>query len=323
MQELKLDYLIAATCAATKPTLAAYGAHGDSGVNPLGDRPSPWARWKPGFAMVDEWACWRPGVAKMEYNSESDSELFEYVNKEEKEKEEKEKELHVGKVKFVHAWEKMKEIKDRERERKEMEADTASEISEITYAGRVVQVREDPSFPEPGKIRFLHRFQEKLRAIEVGAGETLGIGIGGLCMRDGRCKVADGYFSMRGGKILSPDAPVELLGLKPELEVVFQGSLRRGGFAGGRKGAGGGAERISCRCPGTGLVGTVDSLDAGTHVIRVTDVVPLCILKEAVAVRVDRVVRGRNDPNGRDQSYVSTGDPSHGEEAAEWKWEKE
>ena len=129
--------------------------------------------------------------------------------------------------------------------RKELEADTASEISEITFPGYVIQVREDPSFPEPGKIRFLHRFQGKLRAVAVGTEDTLGSWHRRLMHQGRRSKAVDGYFSTKGVKILSPDTPVELLGLMPELEVVFQGRLRRGGFqAAGRVPAAGGGNFV-------------------------------------------------------------------------------
>ena len=76
--------------------------------------------------------------------------------------------------------------------------DTASVISEITYAGHVVQVREDPFSPRPGKIRFLLGNFKRWRQ---GPGRFWGIGMGSFCMGDGGghgCGCVSGQVEGRG-----------------------------------------------------------------------------------------------------------------------------
>ena len=92
--------------------------------------------------------------------------------------------------------------------------------------------------PSLNKVRFLHRFQEKLGVAEVRVGQTLGNWRELVHGRKGGA--VDGYFCTKGGKILDSDTPVELLGLQPQQEAVFQGRLRGGGFSGGGKGVRGG-----------------------------------------------------------------------------------
>ena len=58
-------------------------------------------------------------------------------------------------------------------------------------------------FPEPGKIRFLHRFQGKLGVAEVKVGQTLGNWCG-LVHADGKGGVVDGYFCTREWEVFGP-----------------------------------------------------------------------------------------------------------------------
>ena len=134
----------------------------------------------------------------------------------------------------------------------------------------------------------------------------------------------DGYFSTRGGKVLNPDTPVGLLGLKPEHEVVFQCRLREGDsravgkvlVAGGnRRGIFGQPRRwntrYSCyRCGfprylegGGGCQGGQGSGEQGNEPGK------RGMYQGGVGTGMGGIrVYGSN---GRDQTYVSGSDPTH------------
>ena len=115
--------------------------------------------------------------------------------------------------------------------------DSCSEI--LFRGGAVRQVREEFSYPEPGKISFLHRLQGGLQVASVLGGQSLGDWARQL-LGDRVWEGVGGYFTTKGGKVLNSETPVNKLGLHGSQEVVLQGRLRGGGYSGGGKGVRGG-----------------------------------------------------------------------------------
>ena len=114
------------------------------------------------------------------------------------------------------------------------------EGSEVLSLQRpVVQVREEFSYPEPGKINFLHRLQGGLQVASVLGGQSLGDWARQL-LGERVWEGMGGYFTTKGGKVLNAETPVNKLGLHGSQEVVLQGRLRGGGYSGGGKGVRGG-----------------------------------------------------------------------------------
>ena len=116
----------------------------------------------------------------------------------------------------------------------------AEEGSEVLFLGRpVVQVREELTSPEPGKICFMHRLQGGLQVASVLGGQSLGDWARQL-LGERVWEGMGGYFTTKGGKVLNSETPVNKLGLHGSQEVVLQGRLRGGGYSGGGKGVRGG-----------------------------------------------------------------------------------
>ena len=111
----------------------------------------------------------------------------------------------------------------------------STDTSEVLFQGRVVQVGEGTTPPEPVRIHFLHRLGGRLQIATLGEWETLA-GWASQFLGKGTGEV-DGYFTTKGGRMLDSQVSEVELGLHPSQEVVWQGRLRGGGFSGGGKGA--------------------------------------------------------------------------------------
>ena len=119
---LNLDDLLPAAMP-MPPSAATAEGPGDSGVNPCGDRPSPWARWQPGVAAMPvevmlketgtepdgcwEWVALDPPVEKKEQGFEKEMEQEKRIEKEET----KEKDLDQEKMLSQKTGEKEVETK--------------------------------------------------------------------------------------------------------------------------------------------------------------------------------------------------------------------
>ena len=201
----------------------------------------------------------------------------------------------------------------------------AEEGSEVFFLGRpVVQVREELTSPEPGKICFMHRLQGGLQVASVLGGQSLGDWARQL-LGERVWEGMGGYFTTKGGKVLNSETPVNKLGLHGSQEVVLQGRLRGGGYSGGGKGArgGGGNSEVAgdwtcwnCEQPGCWNARTScyrcgapryrDQGGAGQGSSGGRDMEGRYQSGVGTGMGGYRVI----GPNGRDQSYIPGGNPT-------------
>ena len=177
-----------------------------SAACPAAVSPDPWAGYMPGLACLDG------------YHSDSDEELWEYVEVEpwplhggvmEKGKMKK---IHDEFVKEMEEKEKMhdkfeKEQEEKEKMHDEFEGDACSDISEgsvVLFQGGLLQVsRNSQGSGSSEKIRILFRVDGKLGVHVLLADQTLQEW-NSVLQAGGREAVQDGYFSTRSGKFFGP-----------------------------------------------------------------------------------------------------------------------
>ena len=266
----------------------------------------PWASWP---STLDPWRYWRtgqslPGIPEepLLLGPDPEDPLFEWVACE---YEDPSTQLY---------YDMLARLEECTVQYEESEAG-----SEIYFSGGLLEEEVPLNKPEPIKsIRILFRGPGGLGAWEVGKGEALKEWFERVGLSGGGSGL-EGYFTTVGGKKLDPEVPIGTLGLVEGMEVVYQGRLRGGGYGGGGKGGGGSNRPVipgewtctTCWAPrcwpvkttcyqcGTARDGGAGSKGGGGGGTGA---------QGGGGVKGGARVIG---PNGRNQVYVSAGDPTY------------